>query len=137
LFVHPLAQRLDHYRPAHGGLRHSPRQGRHPQEGHDRHVCWRAAGRRRLRLPAGPVHVRIPAWLTALHKCTVPEAGEAAYMVSAMTSLLRNVAALIIAVTILQLASGLLGARIPLSFTEEGHSRTALGLIAAAYSAGF
>jgi MFS family permease len=58
-------------------------------------------------------------------------------MGSAMTSLLRNVAALIIAVTILQLASGLLGVRIPLSFTEEGHSRTALGLIAAAYSAGF
>lgn len=54
-----------------------------------------------------------------------------------MTSLLRNVAALIIAVTILQLASGLLGVRIPLAFTEEGHSRTALGLIAASYSAGF
>jgi len=54
-----------------------------------------------------------------------------------MTSLLRNVAALIIAVTILQLAGGLLGVRIPLAFVEEGHSRTALGLIAASYSAGF
>src|SRR5262249_54290305 len=54
-----------------------------------------------------------------------------------MTSLLRNVAALIAAVTILQLAGGLLGVRIPLAFAEEGHSRTALGLIAASYSAGF
>jgi MFS family permease len=53
-----------------------------------------------------------------------------------MTSLLRNVAALIAAVTILQLAGGLLGVRIPLAFTEE-HSRTALGLVAASYSAGF
>jgi MFS family permease len=54
-----------------------------------------------------------------------------------MTSLLRNVAALIAAITILQLAGGLLGVRIPLAFTEEGHSRTALGLVAASYSAGF
>lgn len=54
-----------------------------------------------------------------------------------MTSLLRNVAALIIAITILQLAGGLLGVRIPLAFVEAGHSRTALGLIAASYSAGF
>lgn len=53
-----------------------------------------------------------------------------------MTSLLRNVAALIAAVTILQLAGGLLGVRIPLAFTDQ-HSRTALGLVAAAYSAGF
>ncbi len=53
-----------------------------------------------------------------------------------MTSLLRNVAALIAAVTILQLAGGLLGVRIPLAFTIE-HSRTALGLVAASYSAGF
>ena len=53
-----------------------------------------------------------------------------------MTSLLRNVAALIAAVTILQLAGGLLGVRIPLAFTEA-HSRTALGLVAASYSAGF
>jgi len=54
-----------------------------------------------------------------------------------MTSLLRNVAALIAAVTILQLAGGLLGVRIPLAFTEDGQSRTALGLVAASYSAGF
>jgi MFS family permease len=54
-----------------------------------------------------------------------------------MTSLLRNVAALIAAVTILQLAGGLLGVRLPLAFGAEGHSRSALGLIAASYSAGF
>lgn len=54
-----------------------------------------------------------------------------------MASLLRNVAALIAAVAILQLASGLLGVRIPLAFTADGYSRTALGLVAAAYSAGF
>jgi len=54
-----------------------------------------------------------------------------------MTGLLRNVAALIAAVTILQLAGGLLGVRIPLAFSEDGHSRTALGLVAASYSAGF
>jgi MFS family permease len=54
-----------------------------------------------------------------------------------MASLLRNVAALIAAVTILQLAGGLLGVRIPLAFTADGHSRTALGLVAASYSAGF
>lgn len=54
-----------------------------------------------------------------------------------MTNLLRNVAALIAAVTILQLAGGLLGVRIPLAFTEDGASRTALGLVAASYSAGF
>lgn len=52
-----------------------------------------------------------------------------------MTSLLRNVAALIAAVTILQLAGGLLGVRIPLAFADQ--SRTALGLVAACYSAGF
>ncbi|MEZ5994305.1 MAG: MFS transporter [Hyphomonadaceae bacterium] len=54
-----------------------------------------------------------------------------------MPSLLRNVAALIAAVTILQLAGGLLGVRLPLAFIEDGHSRTALGLVAASYSAGF
>jgi MFS family permease len=54
-----------------------------------------------------------------------------------MTSLLRNVAALIVAVAILQLAGGLMGVRIPLAFTADGHSRTALGLVAASYSAGF
>lgn len=54
-----------------------------------------------------------------------------------MPSLLRNVAALIAAIAILQLAGGLLAVRLPLAFTEDGHSRTALGLVAAAYSAGF
>lgn len=54
-----------------------------------------------------------------------------------MTNLLRNVAALLAAVTILQLAGGLLGVRLPLAFTAEGHSRTELGWVAAAYSAGF
>jgi MFS family permease len=54
-----------------------------------------------------------------------------------MTNLLRNVAALIAAVTILQLAGGLLGVRLPLAIGAEGHSRSALGLIAASYSAGF
>lgn len=54
-----------------------------------------------------------------------------------MTSLLRNVAALIAAIAILQLAGGLLAVRLPLSFVEQGHSRTALGVVAAAYAAGF
>jgi MFS family permease len=54
-----------------------------------------------------------------------------------MPSLLRNVAALIAALTILQLAGGLLGARLPLAFTTEGHSRTEWGIVAAAFSAGF
>jgi MFS family permease len=54
-----------------------------------------------------------------------------------MTSLLRNVAALIAALTILQLAGGLLGVRLPLAFTADGHSRTEWGIVAAAYSAGF
>lgn len=54
-----------------------------------------------------------------------------------MPSLLRNVAALIATVAILQLASGLLAVRIPLAFSAEGYSRTALGLVAASYSAGF
>ncbi|GAM97195.1 transmembrane transport protein [alpha proteobacterium U9-1i] len=54
-----------------------------------------------------------------------------------MTSLLRNVAALIAALTILQLASGLLGVRLPLAVIADGHSSTVLGLIAASYSAGF
>jgi MFS family permease len=54
-----------------------------------------------------------------------------------MASLLRNVAALIAAVTILQLAGGLLGVWLPLAFTAQGHSATAFGLVAACYSAGF
>lgn len=54
-----------------------------------------------------------------------------------MTNLLRNVAALIAAVAILQLAGGLLAVRLPLDFIVNGHSRTELGLVAASYSAGF
>lgn len=54
-----------------------------------------------------------------------------------MTGQLRNVAALILALTILQLAGGLLGARLPVSFADAGHSRTEWGLVAAAFSAGF
>lgn len=54
-----------------------------------------------------------------------------------MPSSLRNVAALIAAIAILQLSGGLLGVRLPLAFVAEGHSRTELGLVAASYSAGF
>jgi len=54
-----------------------------------------------------------------------------------VTSLLRNVAALIFAVSILQLAGGLLGAHLPLAFVTDGHTRTEYGLIASAYAAGF
>ncbi len=54
-----------------------------------------------------------------------------------MRGALRNVAALIAAVTILQLANGLLGVRLPLAFAAQGHSTTALGIVAACYSAGF
>ncbi len=54
-----------------------------------------------------------------------------------MASQLRNVAALIAAITILQLAGGLLGVRLPLAFSEQGHSNTELGVVAALYSAGF
>ncbi len=50
---------------------------------------------------------------------------------------LRNVASLITTVTILQLAAGLIGVRLPLDFVAHGHSRAALGIVAAAYSAGF
>lgn len=50
---------------------------------------------------------------------------------------LRNVAALIAAIAILQISGGLLGVRLPLGFVVEGNSRTALGLVAACYSAGF
>lgn len=52
-------------------------------------------------------------------------------------SQLRNVAALIAAIAILQLAGGLLGVRLPLAIAEQGHTRTELGLVAACYSAGF
>ena len=54
-----------------------------------------------------------------------------------MTSLLRNVAALIAALTILQLSGGLIGVRLPLAVSADGHSSTSLGLVAASYSAGF
>ncbi|MES1197405.1 MAG: MFS transporter, partial [Pseudomonadota bacterium] len=50
---------------------------------------------------------------------------------------LRNVASLITTVTILQLAAGLIGVRLPLDFIAHGNSRAALGLVAASYSAGF
>jgi MFS family permease len=54
-----------------------------------------------------------------------------------VTSLLRNVAALIFAISILQLSGGLLGAHLPLAFVTQGHTRTEYGLVASAYSAGF
>lgn len=54
-----------------------------------------------------------------------------------MPSQLRNVAALILALTILQLSGGLLGARLPLGFTAAGHSRAEWGIVAAAFAAGF
>ncbi|MGE0046700.1 MAG: MFS transporter [Hyphomonadaceae bacterium] len=50
---------------------------------------------------------------------------------------LRNVAALIAAVTILQAGQGLLGLHLPLAFAADGYSRASLGLVAAAYSLGF
>lgn len=50
---------------------------------------------------------------------------------------LRNVAALIAAVTILQLANGIIGVRLPLAFTTDGYSIAELGIVAACYSAGF
>ncbi len=50
---------------------------------------------------------------------------------------LRNVAALIAAVLILQIAQGLINVHLPLAFEAAGYSRTALGFAAAAYSAGF
>ena len=54
-----------------------------------------------------------------------------------MPSVIRNVAALIAAMAVLQLAGGLLGVRLPLAFADENSSRTAFGLVAASYSAGF
>lgn len=54
-----------------------------------------------------------------------------------MPGLLRNVATLIAALTILQLAGGLLGVRLPLAVSADHLSNTSLGLIAASYSAGF
>jgi MFS family permease len=54
-----------------------------------------------------------------------------------MPSQLRNVGALIAAIAILQLAGGLLGVRLPVAFSDVNPSRTAFGLVAACYSAGF
>jgi MFS family permease len=67
----------------------------------------------------------------------LPFAGKCFMPSALMRNPLRNVAALIAALTILQLAGGLLGVRLPLEVGAAGHSRTALGLIAAAYSGGF
>ena len=54
-----------------------------------------------------------------------------------MTRSLQNVAALIVAITILQLAGGLIGVRLPVDVAAEGMSRAALGFVSACYSAGF
>ncbi len=54
-----------------------------------------------------------------------------------MAPSLRNVASLIAAVTLLQLAQGLLGVRLPLAFAADGYSSTELGFVTAAYAAGF
>lgn len=56
--------------------------------------------------------------------------------VGALASI-RNVAALIGAVSICQLATGLLGVHIPLAVGAHGISRSGLGLISAMYAAGF
>lgn len=50
---------------------------------------------------------------------------------------LRNVASLIAAILIMQAGQGLLNVHLPLAFEYQGYSRTALGAVAAAYSAGF
>lgn len=49
----------------------------------------------------------------------------------------RNVFSLILAVSLLQVAGGLLGVIVPLSLGEMGQSNTVIGLIAGVYSAGF
>ncbi len=54
-----------------------------------------------------------------------------------MNASLRNVAALIITLTILQASAGLIGVRLPLAFAADGYSRASLGLVVASYSAGF
>jgi MFS family permease len=63
-------------------------------------------------------------------------ANAAAPRAGVITSL-RNVAALIAAVLILQAGQGLLNVHLPLAFESAGYSRTSLGFVAAAYSAGF
>jgi MFS family permease len=50
---------------------------------------------------------------------------------------LGNVAALILAISLLQLAQGLLGVFFPLAMSADGLSSAAVGLVGAAYSAGF
>ncbi len=50
---------------------------------------------------------------------------------------LASVGALIAAVTILQMAQGLLGAHMPLAFAAQGHAGSLFSFVAAAYSAGF
>lgn len=54
-----------------------------------------------------------------------------------MAASLRTVAALILSVTILQLAGGLMGVALPLAMAADGLSETRIGLAGAAYSAGF
>jgi len=49
----------------------------------------------------------------------------------------RNVASLILAAALLQVAGGLLGVIVPLALGAEGYSNAIVGLIAAVYSAGF
>lgn len=62
--------------------------------------------------------------------------GEAGASARSLASI-RNVAALIGAVSICQLATGLLGVHIPLAVGAHDISRTGLGLISAMYAAGF
>jgi MFS family permease len=53
-----------------------------------------------------------------------------------MTSL-RNVASLVAAITILQLAQGLMGVYLPLAMSADHLEGAAIGLVGAMYSAGF
>lgn len=62
--------------------------------------------------------------------------GEAKRGVGSLASI-RNVAALIAAVSICQLATGLLGVQIPLAVRAHEISRAGLGLISAVYATGF
>ena len=50
---------------------------------------------------------------------------------------MRNVASLIVAVTVFQFAGGLLGVHIPLAARAEGVSRLGVGVIGAAFALGF
>ncbi len=62
--------------------------------------------------------------------------GEATGTIGSLASI-RNVAALIAAVSICQLATGLLGVHIPLAVRAHEISRAGLGLISALYATGF